>query len=239
MVVELDNEYKMLIKMKYILNTKDVIDMSDLKNQVKNLVLDSKTLEDICENISDEIDERKKNDDDKPCISRITLARMFGIIQGTGISKSNKDRIAKYLGCQNWNELVAKGPESVRALMLRTHQFEVAQEMRSSLAGDDGSGLYGSNLSRLISHNVEAKNIVNIVLVNNKKMRLKKLKEDRYRIESCDSKVLKKGYTIYIPAFFVGVHLTGLYIKDETGMQVKTYYKSSGEIKGISMEYGF
>ncbi len=226
--------------MRYVLRTsKNISSKADLERKVDGISNSAGMPGKIAEDIADYIDEWKGEDGDKPCISRITLGRIMGVYGKIGktvggdISRSNLDRIAKYIGRLNWKDVVSMDPEDIENYMLREHKLAEDSCIMSQL--DDGEDKFGTGLSRLISHNLLPKQIVDIRYGNGKLLKLKKLKEgDKFMVEYCDSKVLEKNWVISIPCFFVGVNVTGLDIR-YNGDPIKDYYKSGGVITSIKI----
>lgn len=236
---ELDETYKRLVKVRYTLRNSEISSKEQLDREVNNMTITNNSLVKIAEDIADYIDEWKGEDGDKPCISRITLGRMMGKFGKKGktvggdISRSNLDRIAKYIGRLNWTSVVSMDSEDIEESMLREHKFAEDSGILSQL--DDGKDKYGIGLSRLISHNLIPGQIIDIRYGNGKLLRLKKLKEDdKFMVEYCDSKVLEKNWVISIPCFFVGVNVTGLDIR-YNGDPIKDYYKSGGVVSSIKI----
>lgn len=236
---ELDENYKRLIMIRYILRNTNVSNKAELDREVKNMTLTRDTLIDLAEDIADCIDDWKGEKCDTPCISFTTLGRIMGVYGKIGktvggdILPSNLNRIAKYIGRLNWTSVVSMDSEDIEESMLREHKFAEDSGLLSQL--DDGEDKYGTGLSRLISHNLLPKQIVDIRYGNGKLLRLKKLKEDdKFMVKYCDSRVLEKGWVISIPCFFVGVNVTGLDIR-YNGDSIKDYYKSGGVVTSIKI----
>lgn len=234
---ELDENYKRLVKAKYCLRTKTIISKNDLNREVKNIVINRETLISISEDIADCINEWKDDEMTKPCISHTTLGRMMGVYGKNAegeISRSNLDRIAKYIGRESWSDLSRDDWETIEEDMLREYKLAEDSGFKSQL--DDGENNLGTGLRRLLSHNLLTKQIVNIHYGNGRQLQLQKLSEgDKFIVRYCDSKVLEKGWVISIPCFFVGVNIVGLDIR-YNGDKIKDYYKSSGPITSIKVE---
>lgn len=233
---ELDENYKRLVKVRYAFRNSEISSKEQLDREVSNMTITNDSLVKIAEDIADCIDEWKGEDGDKPCISRITLGRMmgkFGKDAEGEISRSNLDRIAKYIGRLNWKDVVSMDPEDIEISMLREHKLAEDSRILSQL--DDGKDKYGIGLSRLISHNLIPGQIIDIRYGKGKLLKLKKLKEgDKFMVKYCDSKVLEKDWVISIPCFFVGVNVTGLDIR-YNGDSIKDYYKSGGVVSSIKI----
>lgn len=228
----LSPEYVRLVKMRYVLNTQDIADINDLNASIDNLTISKKRLVDISENISVTINEWKG---DSPCIGATTLGRMFGVYSSNGdISRSNCDRIAKYIGCKDWHDIIGRKVENIEANIIKNNSLELEQEIMSR--GYDAPRQPLSNaISRLLARDVLAGTLLDITYGNRKALRLRKLKEEfRYMVEYCDSKVITQGMCLSIPVMFVGAHILGFDVT-ENKQPVKSYYKSGGLINEIKL----
>lgn len=231
---QLSPEYVRLVKMRYVLNTQDIADINDLNASIDNLTISKNRLVDISENIATTINEWKGN---SPCIGATTLGRMFGVYSSNGdISRSNCDRIAKYIGYKDWYDIIGRKIEDIEANIIKNNSLKLEQEMVSR--GYDNTRHYLSNaISRLLARDVLAGTMLDITYGNQKVLRLRKLKDEfRYMVEYCDSKVLTQGMCLSIPVMFVGAHILGFDVT-ENKQPVKSYYKSGGDIKEIRIVY--
>lgn len=228
----LSPEYVRLVKMRYVLNTQDIADIDDLNQSINNITITKTTLCSIAENIADMINEWKG---DSPCIGATTLGRMFGVYSSHGnLSRSNCDRIAKYLGYRNWGDIIGRKQEDMEAELIRKYSTQLDQEIVSK--GYDDQYAYLSNaINRLLSKDVFENTVLEITYGNRKTLRLRKLKEEfRYMVEYCDSKVITQGMCLSIPVMFVGAHILGFDVT-ENKQPVKSYYKSGGLINEIKL----
>lgn len=249
---ELDNEYKRLIKIRYVLNNIKVRNKEDLERKVEGISDSAGMLKKIAEDIAKSlnewkikekvkasaIEEDKKEEEKKvPCISRITLGRMMGAYDndgGKGFARPNLNRIAKYIGRNSWDDLTAVDAEYVEREMLCNHDIEKTAIVSSI---DYKDTRIGPGKHHLLSYNVKKGNIVNIRYGDGLLLKLKKHNDDdEFIIQHCDSKVLKKGWVIRIPLFYVGVNVTGFQICFR-GFRIKDCYKSRDVIKSIEVGY--
>lgn len=229
---KLSPEYVRLVKMRYVLNIQDIADINDLNASIDNLTISKKRLVDISENISVTINEWKG---DSPCIGATTLGRMFGVYSSNGdISRSNCDRIAKYIGCKDWHDIIGRKVENIEANIIKNNSLELEQEIMSR-GYDDTRQPLSNAISRLLARDVLAGTVLDITYGNRKALRLRKLKEEfRYMVEYCDSKVITQGMCLSIPVMFVGAHILGFDVT-ENKQPVKSYYKSGGLINEIKL----
>lgn len=227
----LDNEFKRLVMVKYILRNLDVCNEEELEREVKDMKINRLLLIKLAEDISNCIDEWKDEEKTKPFFSLTTLGRIMGYYPNKGeIKFSNLDRIAKYIGCADWPDLVMVASEDIESKMLRDTKLEEENIMSVM---DDGKSTHGSGLRRLLSHNLKKKQLVEVFYGKGRRLLLEKLDGiDRFIVRYCDSDVLKVGRSITIPFFFVGVNIVGLDIC-ENGDPVNSYYKSGGVITTI------
>lgn len=267
---ELDNEYKRLIMIRYVLNNFKVRNKEDLEREVEGISNLDGLLAKIADDIANElkewktkkkgktkeegktekevktsvteevktsaIEEEKKEDkkEKRPCVGRVTLGRMMGKYPGKGISMANLDRIAKYIGRANWDDLTAVGAEHAEWEMLCNNDISKTAIISSI---DYKDTRVGPGLHHLLSHNINKGMIVDIRYGDGLLLKLKKHNDDdEFIIQHCDSKVLKKGWAIRIPLFYVGVNVTGFQISSH-GLRMKDCYKSRDVIKSIEVGY--
>lgn len=221
----LDPEYRRLIKMRYILRSEDdILDKEMLEQKVNQLDLDSQVLELLAKDMSDYKDSSN--------ISRSSVGRWMGkYAVKSNISKSNLACIAKYLLCNNWDELHTLTPENVEQRLLKEHGLVMAESLKSMDSRIDNTSF---GIHRIISHNVLPGKVIEVRYGNkNKLLRLKKLNSpDRYIILECKSNVINPKWTISIPAILLGVNVVGIDIKNNN-VDVKSIYKSSGPVNSI------
>jgi len=221
----LDIEIRRLIKMRYLLRKDHFILSKDMLEQaVVQLELDSQVLEKIAIDMSD-----FKDSSD---VSRSSVGRWMGKYAAkSNISKSNLSCIAKYLLCNTWDELISLTPEDIEQRLLKEYGLVVAVAPTSmdSRVDDTSFGIH-----RIISHNVLSGKVIDVRYGHkNKLLRLKKLNSpDRYMVLESDSAILKKSWTISIPAILLGVNVVGIDIQDKKE-DVKSIYKSSGPVNSI------
>lgn len=233
---ELDENYKRLIKARYALNNMNISNKEHLDREIKQMNIDRGLLIKIAEDISICINEWNDVEKTKPIFSHTTLGRIMGYYENNGeIKPSNLDRIAKYIGRQNWNDLMTVDPESVEMEILK--KSVLAEDIIMSVM-DNGENTTNSGLRRLLSHNLQKKQVVEVFYGKGRKLVLEKLSEaERFMIKYCDSDVLRKGCCISIPFFFVGVNVVGLDVR-YNNIQIKAYYKSGGVITSIKVVNG-
>lgn len=220
----LDENYRKLVIEKYITRNSDISDKEELEQRAANTTVNRALIIDIAKDIAKCIDDWRDEDKTVPFFSYTTLARIMGHIKNANeIKPDNLDRIARYLGLQNWAELASVDAE---AILEKDNIMSVM---------DDGERAHGCGLRRLLSHNLQKGQIVEVCYGKGRQLVLEKLSgADRFKIRYCDSDVLKEGRDITIPFFFVGVNVVGLDVC-ENQVQVKAYYKSGGVITSIKV----
>lgn len=229
-IQKLDENYRRLVIMRYLLNKESFRSREELDNAIEGIVLSKALRSDMAEDISEAINEWKG---DSPCISVTSLGRWLGVDEAvSNITQNNLDRIAKYLLCDNWHQAVQFGAEIIEKRILKHNDFAEAEEMISR-GNDTTESPMQTGLQRLLSRTLKKGQSVEVYYGAQRRIVLKRLTEDdRFMVVSCDSKILTKDMCLTIQAFFLGVNLTGIDVT-LNGKEVKTFYKSGGTIKSI------
>lgn len=231
----LDKEYRQLVKMRFLLNMEEFTTREKLEDAIANKVIDKKFIHELADDIADTLNDWKKGN--KPCISATSLGRwMTDSYQAGGdITKNNLDRIAKYLLCKSWGDLLGYNIEMLEERILKEHQLVESEMMISRASNEASENPIRVGLQHLLSRNLLKGQKVEVYYGAQRRIVLKRLTEDdRFMVVSCDSKILTKDMCLTIQAFFLGVNLTGIDIT-LNGKEVKTFYKSGGTITSIKV----
>lgn len=231
----LDKEYRQLVKMRFLLRTEEFATRERLEDAIANKVIDKKFIQELADDIADSLNDWKA--DKQPCISATSLCRWMidSYKAGGDITKNNLDRIAKYLLCKSWGDLLGYNIEQLKEHILKEHQLVESEMMISRASNEAFENPMRVGLQHLLSRNLLKGQKVEVYYGAQRRIVLKKLTEsDRFKVEACDSKILTKGMCLTIQAFFLGVNLTGIDIT-LNGKEVKTFYKSGGTITSIKV----
>lgn len=231
----LDKEYRRLVIMRFLLNMEEFATRKKLEDAIANKVIDKKFIHELADDIADTLNDWKAGK--QPCISATSLCRWMidSYKAGSEITKNNLDRIAKYLLCKSWGDLLGYNIEQLEDRILKEHQLVESEMMISRASNETFENPIRVGLQHLLSRNLLKGQKVEVYYGAQRRIVLKRLTEDdRFMVVSCDSKILTKDMCLTIQAFFLGVNLTGIDIT-LNGKEVKTFYKSGGTITSIKV----
>ncbi|MDO4194604.1 MAG: hypothetical protein Q4D33_00470 [Prevotellaceae bacterium] len=231
---ELSEEYKRLVFLRYLSRTQNITNSEQLDITVKNMTVTVNLLNDVAVDVSECIGDWKDKENRKPCFGRTTFERIMGRHgnnRQSEIKTANLDRIAKYLGCMSWADLLNHNIEDLEADIISHERDAFISQMC------DKENINRPGLRRLHARNVDAGQIVSVCYGNVKRLKLKKLEKGEYRflVQYSDSQKLQNEYAITIPFFYKGVNIVGTDVSYHN-IPINTFYKSGGVIESITVE---